>query len=228
MSIRENLEKLSLRIAAACEDCGRDPAEVTLIGVSKTKPAADVEAAADLGLRDFGENYVDEAVKKITAVNAPDLTWHFIGRIQSNKTRAIAEHFDWVHTVERARIANRLDSQRAGRAPLSVLIQINADDDPNKAGVAPDAVMALAEEIKSLPNLRLRGLMTILSQQTDPGSGYKSVAQLFHQIGDALEPTHRPHWDTLSMGMTADFEHAIAAGATHVRVGTALFGARNT
>ena len=228
MSIRENLDKLSLRIDAACAACGRDPAEITLIGVSKTKPAGDVSAAAALGIRDFGENYVDEAVEKMAAVEAPGLSWHFIGRVQSNKTRALAEHFDWVHTVERGKIARRLDSQRAGREPLSVLIQVNADGDPDKAGVTPDAALVLAKEIAALENLRLRGLMTILSRETEPGSGYKSVAQLFHQIGAALEPIHRGQWDTLSMGMTADFEQAIAAGATHIRVGTALFGARNT
>ena len=227
MSISKNLENLQARIAAACRDSGRDPDDVTLIAVSKTKPAADVTTAAALGLQHFGENYVDEAVTKIQCVNQPALTWHFIGRVQSNKTRAIAAQFDWVHTVERSKIARRLDTHRAGHAPLSVLVQINADADPNKAGVPPEAAMALVEEILPLPNLQLRGLMTILSRDTDPGAGYQSVAQLFRDIKAALEPPYRSHWDTLSMGMTADLEQAIAAGATQVRIGTALFGARS-
>ncbi len=228
MSIRENLEKVEARIAAACRASGRPRSDVTLIAVSKTRPASAVKTAADLGLTDFGENYVDEAVEKIEAAALPQLSWHFIGRVQSNKTRAIAAHFDWVHTIERGKIARRLDAHREGQEPLSVLVQINADADPNKAGVAPGQAMALIEEILPLPNLKLRGLMTILARETDPGSGYQSVAQLFSEIKAALDPSVRAHWDTLSLGMTADLEQAIAAGATHVRIGTALFGARDT
>ena len=228
MSIHANLARVEERIANACRASGRQREEVTLIAVSKTKPAADVVTAANLGLTDFGENYVDEAVEKIAAVNQPAIAWHFIGRVQSNKTRAIAANFDWVHTIERVKIAQRLDAQRERPEPLSVLVQVNADADPNKAGVSPDAVMALVEEILPLSNLQLRGLMTILARETDPGSGYESMAQLFSEIKAALEPPARNHWDTLSMGMTADLEQAIAAGATHVRIGTALFGARDT
>ncbi len=228
MSIRENLDQVEARIAAACHASGRARSDVTLIAVSKTKPACAVKAAADLGLTDFGENYVDEAVEKIETLARPQLNWHFIGRVQSNKTRAIATHFDWVHTIERGKIARRLDAHREGRTPLSVLVQVNADADPNKAGVESEETMALIEEILPLPNLKLRGLMTILARETDPGSGYQSVAQLFGEIKAALDPKARADWDTLSLGMTADLEQAIAAGATHVRIGTALFGARDT
>lgn len=224
MNIAGNLDALRERIAAACRACGRDPSEITLIGVSKTKPAADVVAAADLGLTEFGENYVDEAVPKIEQIADPALTWHFIGRIQSNKTRAIATHFDWVHTLDRAKIARRLNEHRAGRKPLAVLIQVNADGDPAKAGVSPAAAAELAAEIDTLDNLSLRGLMTILARDTDPAAGYQSVAQLFDQL--KARPRSDTPWDCLSMGMTGDLEQAIAAGATHIRIGTALFGAR--
>jgi hypothetical protein len=226
-SIESNLKALNERISQACRNADRPRGDVTLIAVSKTKPSSQVRAAAKLGITHFGENYLDEAVNKIADTADLQLTWHFIGRIQSNKTRIIAEQFDWVHTVDRSKIAQRLNAQCPAGKQLNVLIQINIDDDPAKGGVNPAQAQPLIEEIVALPALRLRGLMTILSQQADPGASYQSMAQLSAQLGKQLSPADQQDWGTLSMGMTADLDAAIAAGATHIRIGTALFGARN-
>jgi pyridoxal phosphate enzyme (YggS family) len=224
--IESNLIALNRRLAAACTAAGRDTSSVTLIGVSKTKPVDAVRTAAELGVRQLGENYLDEALEKIAATTDLNLTWHYIGRIQSNKTRQIAEHFDWVHCVDRAKIANRLNSQCPPGKTLNVLIQINIDDDPAKAGVAPSDAAQLLLPMLSLPNLAVRGLMTMLAKDLDARASYQSMAQLFESLGHQLNQEQLGAWDTLSMGMTADLEHAIAAGATHVRIGTALFGER--
>lgn len=226
-SLEDNLNRLEARISAACEAAGRDRHGVTLIGVSKTKPVDAVRAAAALGVEELGENYLDEAAVKIEACADLDLTWHFIGRIQSNKTRTIARLFDWVHTVDRAKIAQRLSDQCPADKTLNVLLQINIDDDPAKGGVSPADAQDLLAGIADLPRLRPRGLMTILAQDTDPGAGYQSMAQLLAQLRPQLDIQQQPQWDTLSMGMTADLEQAIAAGSTHIRIGTALFGARD-
>jgi pyridoxal phosphate enzyme (YggS family) len=226
-SIESNLEALNERITQACRNADRPREDVTLIAVSKTKPSSQVRAAAKLGITHFGENYLDEAVNKIADTADLQLTWHFIGRIQSNKTRIIAEQFDWVHTVDRSKIAQRLNAQCPAAKQLNVLIQINIDDDPAKGGVNPAQAQPLIEEIVALPALRLRGLMTILSQQADPGVSYQSMTQLSAQLGKQLSPADQQDWGTLSMGMTADLDAAIVAGATHIRIGTALFGARN-
>jgi PLP dependent protein len=227
-NIQSNLVALNARIDAACEAAGRTRESVTLIGVSKTKPASDVRTAAGLGLREFGENYLDEAIAKIDATQDLDLIWHYIGRIQSNKTKDIATHFDWVHTVDRNKIAQRLNNQCPKDKILNVLLQINIDADPAKGGVPANAAADLLATIVKLPHLRPRGLMTILSQTSDPGAGYNSMAQLFADLSQSLDADSSRSWDTLSMGMTGDLEQAIAAGATHIRIGTALFGARNT
>ena len=227
-SLEDNQKHLEARICAACTAAGRPRADVTLIGVSKTKPIAAVKAAAALGITDLGENYLDEAVTKIEACAELGVTWHFIGRIQSNKTRTIAQHFDWVHTIDRYKIAQRLNDQCPPDKTLNVLVQVNIDADPAKGGASTDGVQALINSITALPKLRVRGLMTILARDTDPGAGYRSMAQLFEQLRLELDSQHQPLWDTLSMGMTADLEQAIAAGSTHIRIGTALFGARDT
>ena len=206
--------------------------EVTLIAASKTQATADLVCAYDLGVRDFGENYLNEALPKIEALTHLALNWHFIGRIQSNKTRAIAEAFDWVHCVDREKVARRLSDHRrdhhSERPALNVLIQVNVDNDPNKGGVTPGEVGKLAETIDALPNLKLRGLMTILHPATNPREGYTSVAQLAAEIGQMLAARagSNAQWDTLSMGMSADLADAISTGSTMVRVGTALFGPR--
>lgn len=226
-SIESNLVALSQRIAAACQEAGRDASSVTLIGVSKTKPVTAVYSAAEHGVRELGENYLDEALEKIAATRDLNLTWHFIGRIQSNKTRLIAEQFDWVHTVDREKIASRLSRQCPSSKKLNVLLQINIDADPAKAGVAPSDAADLLAQMLSLPNLAVRGLMTILARDMDARASYQSMAQLFESLRHQLNQAQLSCWDTLSMGMTADLEHAIAAGATHIRIGTALFGERD-
>ncbi len=226
-SIAGNLLDLKRQISEAEADAGRDPDSTILVAASKARTADTVLSAYAAGVRHFGENYVDEAVTKITSVKLPHATWHFIGRIQSNKTRHIVRHFDWVHTIDRIKIADRLASQRE-HTPLNVLIQVNIDKDPAKAGVMPENIEPLVQHITALPNLRLRGLMTILNQTANSAASYDSVAQLAAQIRGGLPSTQGQHWDTLSMGMSGDIEAAILAGATHVRIGTALFGPRTT
>jgi pyridoxal phosphate enzyme (YggS family) len=231
-TLQANLARVNARIAAAAHAVSRDPAAITLLAVSKTFDADTVLAAAASGQRDFGENYVQEAVEKIARVTvlAPDLplTWHFIGPIQSNKTRAIAEHMHWVHSIDRQKIAERLSEQRpAGPLPpLNVLIQVNVSGEASKSGVAPADVAALAPAIDRLPGLRLRGLMTI-PEPTDDIVLLRARFARLRRLFDDLRTlgVGRP-WDTLSMGMSADLEAAIAEGATLVRVGTAIFGSR--
>ena len=229
-TIAHKLQEVRTRIGAACEAAGRRPEDVQLLAVSKTFPAECVLQAARAGQRDFGENYIQEGVDKIAAVRAalPDqaLRWHCIGPVQSNKTRLVAEHFDWVHTVDRPKIAERLSAQRpAGLAPLQVCIQVNIDGGPTKSGVAPSDALALAREVAQLPGLVLRGLMTIPEPAPDFAAAlavHRQARALFDDLRAAGLPL-----DTLSMGMTADLEAAIHAGSTMVRVGTAIFGGRS-
>ena len=226
--IRERLTTLRSRIAQACAACGRSPEDVTLIGVSKTKPAGDIADASALGLHNFGENYLREAGDKIQTLSPLELTWHYIGTIQSNKTKDVAKYFDWVHTVDRAKIGTRLSGQCPDDKMLNILIQVNIDDDPGKGGCTPSQLPDLIDTLLQLPKLRIRGLMTILSKASDPRASYESVAQLFTSLRPRLPVQRRSCWDSLSMGMTGDLEHAIAAGATHIRIGTALFGERSS
>lgn len=224
-SIGSNLQAVRRRIAAACDACGRDPAEVTLLAVSKTWPAASVEAAAAAGQRAFGENYVQEGVAKAEALAALGLEWHFIGPLQSNKTRPVAAHFQWVHSVDRLKIAQRLAEQRdAHLPPLNLCIQVNVSGEASKSGAAPAEVPALAQAVAALPRLRLRGLMAIPEPTEDLAllaCRFASLRQLWDELvaGGLM-------LDTLSMGMSHDLEVAIAEGATLVRVGTAIFGQR--
>ena len=222
--ITGNLLAINQQIGQAARVAKRDPAEIILIAASKTQSSDVIKQAYDAGIRHFGENYLDEAVEKRRNLDLADLTWHFIGRIQSNKTKLIAQCFDWVHTVDRFKIAKRLSDQRTG-SPLNILIQVNIDADPAKGGVAKDEVASLVKDIESLPNLNLRGLMTILDRTSEPASSYQSMAQLFAEI--KTDQQSDAPWDTLSMGMSGDMAEAIAAGATQVRIGTALFGPRN-
>ena len=220
-----NLASVRERIASAAARAGRDPAGITLVGVSKTQPPEVVSAALAAGLHDFGENYVQEGVTKITAVPRTGVAWHFIGRLQSNKSRAVAEHFDWVHTVDRPGLAERLSAQRPFHGPaLQVCLQVKLADEPGKAGVAPAALPALAAAVATLPRLRLRGLMCIPPPHDDEAEQRRAFAQL-RGLRDALNAQGHA-LDVLSMGMSADFEAAILEGATHVRVGTAIFGPR--
>jgi pyridoxal phosphate enzyme (YggS family) len=224
-SIESNLQVVRERIAAAARAAGRESGEIALLAVSKTFAAGAVRAAHAAGQRDFGENYVQEAMEKIAALSDLPLCWHFIGPIQSNKTRAIAEHFDWVHSVDRVKIAQRLaESRPAGREPLDICLQVNSSGEQSKSGVTPEALRPLAEAVRTLPRLRLRGLMAIpepgddLSLQRSRFAGLRLLLEQLNAAGFGL--------DTLSMGMSQDLEAAVLEGATIVRVGTAIFGER--
>jgi pyridoxal phosphate enzyme (YggS family) len=217
-SIHDNLQAVRQRIVRAAQAAGRDAAGVTLLAVSKTHPAALVEQALAAGQRAFGENYVQEALEKMEGVRGAE--WHLIGPLQSNKTRIVAERFDWVQSVDSEKVARRLAEQRpAGMAPLNVLIQVNVSGEASKSGVAADKVSLLSESIQQLPRLRLRGLMAIPEPGADRAR-YRALKSLF----DGLKG--RFHFDTLSVGMSDDLELAVAEGATMVRIGTAIFGAR--
>jgi pyridoxal phosphate enzyme (YggS family) len=202
---------------------GRDRQTVTLIAASKTQTPDALRAANAAGIDQFGENYLQEALEKVSECKEMQATWHFIGALQGNKTRQVAENFDWVHTVDRAKIARRLNDQCSPDKCLNICLQVNIDEDPNKAGVVPAQAATLLESTQGLDRLQVRGLMTILHPQSDPAEGYSRLRQLFEE----LRPLTQGQWDSLSMGMSGDCEAAIAAGATHVRVGTAIFGPRN-
>lgn len=224
-TIADNLQSVRGRIAAACQAAGRDVNEVTLLAVSKTFGPDAVRQAHAAGQLAFGENYIQEAVEKMALLPDLPLQWHCIGPIQSNKTRLVATHFAWAHTLDRLKIAQRLSEQRpADLPPLSVCIQVNIDGGPSKSGVAPQEALALAREVAQLPRLALRGLMTI----PEPGPDFAAqlaVHQKARYLFDTLRAEGLP-LDTLSMGMTGDLEAAIRAGSTLVRVGTAIFGGR--
>ena len=224
--LTNNYARLLERISAACASSQRDPKSITLLAVSKTKPVEVVTEAIDLGLREFGENYLQDAIQKVQQLQQHALQWHFIGRIQSNKCKLIANQFSWVQTLDRPKIAQCLSDLRIQPEPLNVLIQVNLDDDPNKGGVDRNGAQTLLEQLLTLPSLTPRGLMTILAKSTDSRVGYESVAQL-HQDLKQQFAGDLARWDTLSMGMSADLEEAISAGATMIRVGTDLFGARS-
>ena len=216
------------RITQAALRAGRTPESVQLLVVSKTFGSDQVAQVAALGQRDFGENYVQEGVDKITALQSvAGLVWHCIGPLQSNKTRPVAEHFDWVHSVDRLKIAQRLSEQRPAHLPsLQVCLQVNIDGGPTKAGVLPEEALAMAQTVCTLPRLQLRGLMTIPDPVADVQAQlavHKQAKALFDQLQTALA---LPQFDTLSMGMSADLEAAVQAGSSMVRVGTAVFGAR--
>ncbi len=240
--LRQNYERVLARIDRACEAAARPRASVRLLAVSKTFPASDVLALAALGQRAFGENYVQEALDKIAACRDEwsrkctqaqrdeVLQWHFIGPIQSNKTRPIAEHFDWVHSVDREKIARRLAEQRPPTlGALQVCVQVNVSGETSKSGVAAEAALALVQACRALPTLRVRGLTAIPEPTEDTSLQRRRFAQLralHERIRAALDPEAAGGFDTLSMGMSADLESAIAEGSTIVRIGTALFGSR--
>jgi len=222
-TIADNLSALAARIASAAQAAGRDPASIQLLAVSKTKPASAIREIYAAGVRDVGENYLQEALTKQEALRDLPLIWHFIGPIQSNKTKAIAEHFDWVHSVDRLKIAQRLSEQRpAALAPLNICLQVNVSGEDSKSGCAPADLPALAEAVAKLPNLRLRGLMAI-PEPTDDRAAQEAAFASLRTLQQRLDLG----LDTLSMGMSHDLEAAIAQGATWVRIGTALFGARD-
>lgn len=220
MDCRQRIEAIRAAIGDAERAARRRPGSVRLLAVSKTRSAAEIRAAHAAGVADFGENYAQEGVAKAKELADLDITWHFVGAIQANKTRAIARYFQWVHSVDRARVASRLSA--AAERPIDVCVQVNVDGEPRKAGVAPSEVAALMAEIAPLPRLRLRGLMAIPAPEGDPQASFRRLRALF----EALAPNAPAHWDTLSIGMSADYPAAIAEGATIVRIGTAIFGPR--
>ena len=224
-NLREHLQQVRLEMAEAERQFGREPGSVKLLAVSKTRAADDVLALAQLGVSDFGENYVQEARVKIGQLSRHSLAWHFIGPVQSNKTRQIAGHFDWVHSVDRIRVAERLNAARpADLPPLNICIQVNVDAEPTKSGIVPEQVEQLAERLLPLSRLKLRGLMALPAPTRDftaQRRGFLRTRRLQEQLMDRGLP-----FDTLSMGTTNDMRAAIAEGATIIRVGTALFGPR--
>lgn len=226
--IENNISTVSRRIEQAARDAGRDPGEVLLLAVSKTRSAEDICSAMAAGLTHFGENYVQEAVEKIEQLAEKNLQWHFIGPLQSNKTRAVAEHFHWVHSVDRLKIAQRLSEQRPAQlGPLNICLQVNIDNEASKSGFTAEEVMAAARKIARLPNLRLRGLMAIPQAQQNIEKqkvAFAELHQLLEQINQSLDNFEK--LDTLSMGMSNDLEAAISQGSTIVRVGTDIFGKR--
>ena len=221
----DGLRSVLARIKAATRRAGRDSRSVTLLAVSKQQPAAAIRALAEAGQREFGENYVQEAVGKIETLQELPLQWHFIGQLQGNKTREVAERFQWVHTVDRERVAFRLSAQRPHYAPaLQVLLQVKLADERAKGGVSPADLPALAAAVAALPGLRLRGLMCIPPDSTTEAEQRKPFRRLRQLLDDLRSAGH--DLDTLSMGMSGDLEAAILEGATLVRVGTAIFGPR--
>ena len=226
-NLEKNWQDLQSRLADACRRAGRERSGISLLAVSKQQPVDAIRTVSGLGQVAFGENYVDQALEKITALGDLDLEWHFIGPVQSNKTRAIAEYFDWVQSIDRAKIIRRLSEQRPiAQPPLNVLVQVNLDDEAQKAGCSPNEIVDLADQINSCSNLTLRGLMAIPAPRHD----YADQLAVFSRLRALYDELVRQHStvDTLSAGMTDDLEAAIEAGSTMVRVGTALFGARGT
>jgi pyridoxal phosphate enzyme (YggS family) len=225
VAISKHIAKLRESIRIASQKSGRDPNAITLLAVSKTQPAERIRAAAAEGIRDFGENYLQEALDKMARLDDLQLRWHFIGPIQSNKTRAIAANFDWVHSVDRLKIARRLSEQRpVDLPPIQVCLQVNISGEDSKAGVSTAELPGLAREVAVLPGLALRGLMAIPA----PAADFTSQREAFAALRRVLTSLQRslPGLDTLSMGMSADLEAAIAEGSTILRIGTAIFGPR--
>ena len=223
--LSDNIAKVRLRVRESAEKCKRLPETISVLAVSKTRSADAVAAALDCGLHRFGENYLQEALEKIGQLEGRGIEWHFIGPIQSNKTRPIATHFDWVHSVDREKIARRLSEQRPGGSPpLQICLQVNISAETSKSGVLPEEVPALAEAIADLPGVKLRGLMAIPAATDDIAAQHAAFGKL-RELFDDLN-ANGVGLDTLSMGMSGDMEAAIAEGATIVRIGTDIFGPR--
>jgi len=227
LDIKQHLENVRNRIHIAEKKYGRETGSVSLIAVSKTKPIELIQAAVEVEQRLFGENYVQEAVHKIEGMNNPSLEWHFLGPIQSNKTRVIAANFAWVHSVDRLKIAQRLNEQRPVSLPkLNICLQVNISEEETKSGVEVNELSALVDSILGLPNITLRGFMVIPQKSTSLEEQRKPFAAM-RKAKESIEQQFDIKLDTLSMGMSADLEAAIAEGASHVRIGTDIFGARD-
>ncbi len=224
--ISDNIAQLLKRVRLAAAKSQRSPDDICIIAASKTRPAAAIQAAYECGIRNFGENYLQEALEKIAALSKLNLIWHFIGPIQSNKTRAIAENFAWVHSVDRLKIARRLSDQRPRQLPpLQICLQVNISNETSKSGAPPQALPELVQEVQALPQIQLRGLMAIpaaTGDETQQQRIFRQMCELMRQL-----QVQAPTMDTLSMGMSADLEAAISQGSTAIRVGTDIFGSRN-
>ena len=220
--ITKNIHFLREKIAAACTAAKRRPQDIHLIAVAKTFPAEKIRAAAAAGIANIGENYMQESIRKITQLSELPLLWHFIGHLQKNKSKDAARHFDWVHAVDSGALARRLSAAREGMPPLNICLQINIDGELSKNGIPPEDAPKLARETAALPNLRLRGLMAIPAPKPDMRPPFRALAAL----RGALAKECSLPLDALSMGMSGDYETAIAEGATHIRIGRAIFGAR--
>jgi len=225
-NIAVNLRQINTLIVELCQQYQRDPNDISLLAVSKTKPAADIRSAFNAGQRSFGENYLQEALQKIQALHDLPIEWHFIGSIQSNKTRELAENFAWVHSVDRLKIARRLSEQRPdSMSPLNICLQVNISEEKSKSGLLLKELSALVTEVVKLPNITLRGLMAIPAK-ADTLTAQRATFNKIRQALEMLQKSH-PEINTLSMGMSNDMEAAIAEGSTILRIGTAIFGARN-
>ena len=223
----ENLIRVRSHIAAAAAAAGRDPTHITIVAVSKAQPLEAIRAVHALDVRDFGENYPQEALRKIEAVGDESVRWHFIGHLQANKTRLIAERFAWVHSIDRVQIARRLSAQRPFHAPaLNICLQVRLADEPTKGGVAPSELQALAGEVAALDRLKLRGLMCLPPATNDVAQQRRWFAELRNLQSQLNQQGHS--LDVLSMGMSGDYVAAVQEGATHLRIGTAIFGERPT
>lgn len=230
MLIKNNLDLIHQQIQAACHQAQRPQSAVKLLAVSKTKPVEAIQEAIDAGQIAFGENYVQEGIEKIQYFSDkhPELEWHFIGPLQSNKTRLVAEYFDWMQTIDRTKIADRLNEQRSAyKKPLNVLIQINISDESSKSGIPPTEMLALAKHIENLPRLCLRGLMAIPAPTDNMAEQEKALSAMQTLFEELKAACPNQQIDTLSMGMSDDMNTAIACGSTMVRIGTAIFGQRN-
>ncbi|MBE9539183.1 MAG: YggS family pyridoxal phosphate-dependent enzyme [Proteobacteria bacterium] len=226
VNIAKNIASLHNRVRLAAQKSQRSPEGICIVAASKTRSAAIIQSAYEGGIRNFGENYLQEALEKITTLGDLDLNWHFIGPIQSNKTRAIAENFDWVHSVDRLKIARRLSEQRPNNlAPLQICLQVNISAESSKSGASPAEMPELVQAVKALPGITLRGLMAIPAPTDDRKQQQQAFAQM-RELMAALR-ANAPTMDTLSMGMSADLEVAIAQGSTLIRVGTDIFGPRS-
>lgn len=226
-NIEKNLARVNNAIEKTAQDYDREPKSITLLAVSKTRPASDIEIAFQCGQRAFGESYLQEAEQKITLLQQKKISWHFIGPIQSNKTRKISQLFDWVHSVDRLKIAHRLNESRpTEKPPLNILLQVNIDNDPAKSGIRPEQILPLAKQIEPLKGLKLRGLMAIPAIHKAPREQRLPFAKMRQAFAEMQQVY--PDCDTLSMGMSGDMQAAIAEGSTLVRIGTAIFGPRIT
>ena len=229
IAIDQNIADVRARIKQAATLYSRESSTISLLAVSKKQPVSAIEIAIAAGIKDFGENYLQEAELKINELREMSLNWHYIGAIQSNKTRSIASLFDWVHSVDRISIAQRLNNQRPeGLEPLNICLQINIDAEASKSGLLPEDVLEAVKQINDMPNLCLRGLMAIPAKSDDIQSTRHSFARMYSLFEQAQQLSDVSSFDTLSMGMSADIEPAIAEGATLLRVGTDIFGARSS